>query len=125
MGDGGSIMRLLVTGSRDYTNVAKVVEVLMYYDPSSTTIIHGGAKGLDTIADIVGRELGFTIEPYKAGWEHSNRDGVLRNSQMLHEGKPDKVIGFRSKINSKGTNDMLLKAGKAGIDHEIHDDFIL
>lgn len=117
-------MILLVTGSRDFTNYNMVIDVLLQYDPSSTTIRHGGAKGLDTIADIIGKELGFTIDSYDAGWTHSKRDGILRNSQMLYEkGLPDKVIGFRSKLNSKGTNDMLLKAGKAGIPHEIYDDF--
>ena len=116
-------MVILCTGSRDFRNYELVIDVLMKYDPNSTTLIHGGAKGLDTIVDIVGKELGFTVQCYEAGWEHSKRDGILRNSQMLHEAKPDKVIGWRSKRNSKGTNDMLMKAGHAGIPHEIYDDF--
>jgi len=116
-------MVVLFTGSRDFRNLGMVIDVLAKYDPETTTIVHGGAEGLDKIVDIAGRMMGFTVIPYKAGWEHSKRDGILRNSQMLHEAKPDKVEGFRSKRNSRGTNDMLMKAGIAGIEHEIHDDF--
>lgn len=116
-------MILLVTGSRDFTNIDMVIDVLTQYDPATTTIVHGGAKGLDTIADLVAKELGFTVQCYKAGWNHSKRDGILRNSQMLYEAKPDKIIGFRSKLNSRGTNGMLMKAGIEGVPHEIYDDF--
>lgn len=116
-------MRILFTGSRDFTNVDMVVGVILEYNPIHTVLIHGGAEGLDTIVDRIGKKLGFQVVCYEAGWEHSKRDGILRNSQMLHEAKPDKVIGFRSKLNSKGTNDMLMKAGHAGVEHEIHDDF--
>lgn len=117
-------MVILCTGSRDFKNYNMVIDVLLQYDPSSTTLIHGGAKGLDTIVDIVGKLLGFTVRRYDADWSKGDkREGKWRNSQMLHEEKPDKVIGWRSKLNSKGTNDMLMKAGHAGIPHEIYDDF--
>jgi hypothetical protein len=114
-------MRVLCTGSRDWTNYKIIIDVLVEL-PSYTTIIHGGAAGLDTIVDIVARKLGFTVEVYEAGWK-SKWDGLLRNSQMLYEGKPDLVLGFRSKLNSRGTNDMLKKAGIAGIEHRIYDDW--
>lgn len=116
-------MRILVSGSRDWKNVDLVVEVLVGL-PSDTTIIHGGAQGLDTIAAMVAGILGMEVIAYPADWSTgSAREGLYRNSQMLHEAKPDKVIGFRSKLNSKGTNDMLMKAGKAGIPHDIYDDW--
>lgn len=116
-------MRILVSGSRDWKNVDLVVEVLMSL-PSDTVIIHGDAQGLDTTAAIVATVLGMTVESYPADWSTGDaREGLYRNSQMLHEAKPDKVIGFRSKLNSRGTNDMLMKAGKAGIPHDIYDDW--
>jgi YspA, cpYpsA-related SLOG family len=114
---------IICTGSRDYKNYEKVIDVLEQYDPKRTTLIHGGAKGLDEIVDIVGKYMGFTVRKYEAKWTHSKRDGILRNSEMLYEERPDKVIGWRSKLNSKGTNDMLMKAGHHGIPHEIYDDF--
>lgn len=115
-------MNILFTGSRDFTNVRMVIDVLLQYDPSTDIIIHGGAKGLDTIVHKVATKLGFNVTSYPADWD-SPRAGLQRNSQMLHEAKPDMVEGFRSKLNSRGTNDMLMKAGKAGIPHRIHDDF--
>ncbi len=116
-------MILLFTGSRDFTNIGMVLDVLGQYNPESTTLVHGGAKGLDKIVDVMGKAMGFTVIEYKANWKYGNREGLQRNSQMLHEAKPDKVLGFRSKLNSRGTNDMLMKAGQAGIEHEIYDDF--
>ena len=115
-------MRVLCTGSRDWTNIDLVVEVLSELPPD-TTIIHGGAPGLDTVVDVAARELGFKVEVYRADWKNGKREGLLRNSQMLYEGKPDLVLGFRTKLNSRGTNDMLMKAGQAGIPHRIYDDF--
>lgn len=115
-------LTILVTGSRDWTNYEMVIDVLLRFDPSSTTIIHGGAEGLDTIADKVARQLGFNVKAYPADWDRLSA-GIQRNSQMLNENPIDLVLGFRSKLNSKGTNDMLMKAGHADIPHEIYDDF--
>lgn len=113
---------ILITGSRDFKNYEMVIDVLLRFEPSSTTIIHGGAKGADDIADIVAKKLGFKVKCYKAEWD-SKSAGLQRNSQMLNENNLDLVIGFRSKLNSRGTNDMLYKAGIADIPHEIYDDF--
>lgn len=114
---------VLFTGSRDFTNVEMVVDVLLQYNSDTTTIVHGGAKGLDTIVDITAKQLGFNVICYPANWKDGKRDGLYRNSQMLYETKPDFVEGFRSKLNSRGTNDMLMKTGKAGVPHRIHDDW--
>lgn len=96
----------------------------MRYDPDNTTVIHGGAKGLDTIVDIAARMAGFSVISYPANWSSDpKRAGILRNSEMLHDNKPTKVIGFRTKVNSRGTNDMIYKASVAGIEVEIIDDF--
>lgn len=116
-------MIVLFTGSRDWTNVDKVVEVMLELPPD-TVIVHGGARGLDTIVDRVAKAIGLKVIPYPADWSTNDaREGLYRNSQMLHESKPDKVLGFRTKLNSKGTNDMLKKAGQSGIPHEIYDDW--
>jgi len=115
-------MRVLCTGSRDFKNVDMVIDALLEL-PADSVIIHGGAKGLDKIVDIIARYLGFKVEVYKAEWKGDKREGLYRNSQMLHEGKPEYGLGFRSKLNSKGTNDMLMKMGQAGIPHKIYNDF--
>jgi len=117
-------MIILCTGSRDFSNYELVIDVLSEYDPSKTTLVHGEAKGLDTIVDRVGKLMGFTVVSYPADWSSGRKqEGNWRNSQMLYESKPDLVLGFRSKLNSRGTNDMLYKAGIAGIEHKIYDDW--
>lgn len=46
--------------------------------------------------------------------------GPIRNSQMLKEGKPDRIIAFHDHIDqSKGTTDMLMKAKAARLPWEV------
>ena len=56
---------VLVSGSREWTNHAVVHERLRRY-PAGTILIHGDARGLDRMAAMVGRKLGFNIHsvPY-------------------------------------------------------------
>lgn len=116
-------MRVLITGSRDWDNLDLMLDVMCEL-PSDTVIIHGGSLGADSMADAIAKHLGMERKKYKADWSSgSKREGLYRNSQMLYESKPDRVIGFRSRKDSKGTNDMLFKAGKAGIPHDIYDDW--
>lgn len=119
-------MRILFTGSRDFTNLEMVVEVMKNLPPD-TVVIHGGAKGLDTMVDVIAEEMGLEIERFpidKKTWDEVGKQaGHLRNSQMLYEGKPELVMAFRSKMMSKGTNDMLLQAARKNIPRKIFDDF--
>lgn len=111
-------MRVLVSGSRDWTNTTLILECLkaLYYD-GYDTLIEGEAKGADTIAKNCGRYLGMTVLPFPADWKKYRRAaGPIRNQKMLTDGKPDLVIAFHNNITeSKGTKDMIERAKKAGI----------
>lgn len=108
-------MRLLVCGDRNWTNRALVYEQVRSFAPS--LVIHGAARGADTIGGDVAKLLNVPVQVYPAQWAtHGRAAGPIRNQQMLDEGKPDYVLAFHNDIfNSKGTKDMLNRAKKAGV----------
>ena len=61
--------------------------------------------------------FGFAIIGFPAQWDKYGKSaGVIRNQQMLDEGKPDTVVYFHDNIErSKGTKDMVSRAKKAGL----------
>lgn len=114
-------MRVLVCGSRTWTDVEAIGRELACF-PGDTTIIHGAAKGADAIAETIASQLGFKLLVFPAFWETEGRAaGPLRNLRMLAEGQPDLVLAFH-KAGSKGTAHMIRAAEFAGIEVRIYDD---
>lgn len=107
-------MRILICGSRHYEDYAHLRSVLSEWDIS--TIIEGGARGVDRMARRYGEEHGIHVQTFPALWnEHGKRAGPIRNAQMLREGCPEQVIAFRGP-NSRGTQNMIDQANKAGVE---------
>ena len=108
-------MKILVTGDRNWYDVELVRKVLSEYKDENPIIIHGAARGLDTIAGIVAEQLGYSVLKYPADWERFGRAaGPIRNQEMLKT-NPDLVIAFHNNIfASKGTKDMVLRSLQAG-----------
>jgi hypothetical protein len=110
-------MRVLVCGSRHFNDKKKMKEVLSKYD--ITEIIEGEAKGADTLSRLYGEYKGIPVRGFPALWDlYGNRAGPIRNSEMLREGQPELVIAFRAP-NSRGTQNMITQARKAGIPVEV------
>ena len=83
-------MRILVCGSREWKDVDAVRRCLSRYY-GNHTLIHGAARGADTIAADVARSLGWEVIPYPADWRRFGRAaGPRRNAEMLRTG-PDTV----------------------------------
>lgn len=127
-------MILLCCGSRHWTSrdviFAKLQEIdqTVYYKhvPMTgriTLLIHGAAKGADTIADEWAAQRNVRRAPFPAIWERDGKydpgAGPKRNQRMLVEGKPDLVVAFRMPGVSKGTDDMIARATRAGVRVEI------
>lgn len=107
-------MTILVCGGRTYDDYARVEEVLEEvagWATSEVTIIHGGARGADTLAARWGREYDAKVVAVPADWKTHGRDaGPIRNQQMLDEHTPDQVVAFPG---GRGTEDMVLRAMRA------------
>lgn len=117
------MLKVLVCGSRDFNDYELLKETLNAY--SITSIVHGAARGADTLAGRYGKEaLGLDsehIHVYPALWDlYGKRAGPIRNGQMLREGRPEMVIAFRGP-NSRGTQNMINQARKAEVPVRIID----
>jgi 3-keto-L-gulonate-6-phosphate decarboxylase len=81
---------------------------------NEVTVVHGGAKGADTIAAELATGFGMKVEAHLADWQAYHRAaGPLRNQKMVDLGA-DICLAFLMP-DSKGTADCISKAEKAGI----------
>lgn len=119
-------MRVLVTGSRDWTGVYGEARIYMILNQvlalaealhTPLTIVHGDGPGADQTIDAWARrreDAGVTVEPYPANWHIGNGAGPVRNQYMVNLGA-DLCIGFLRGNDSRGTSDCLARARAAGI----------
>lgn len=106
--------RVLVCGGRDYNDYDTVCRVLDdLLEHGEVTIIHGAARGADSLADRWAAERGVERYGFPARWdEHRRAAGWIRNQEMIDEGCPDLVVAFPG---GNGTADMVRRARLAGI----------
>lgn len=109
-------MRVLICGDRNWT-ASEPIATLLSLCPPDTVVIHGAARGADTIAGRLAAEFGFAVEPYPADWnKYGKAAGPVRNTLMLIKGKPDEVHAFHNDIDkSRGTRDMVQQARATGV----------
>ena len=111
-------MKILVCGDRRWSDRQTIYRILLPYATQTppVTILHGGARGADTLAGQVAQELGMEVKEVRAEWQRYGRGaGPLRNDKMLNE-HPDLVIAFHNDLaKSKGTADTVRKVQKRGI----------
>lgn len=105
-------MKVLVCGGRDYQDYESVrTELNKIRDV--TEIIHGGARGADTLGGRWAEENNIPVHRVDALWERYGKSaGYRRNVEML-EYNPDVVLAFPG---SKGTAMMIELAKKAGVE---------
>lgn len=97
--------RLLVYGGRDFRDRQLVYAVLdeEHARAPIAVVIHGAAKGTDSLADAWASERGVERESYRAEWEKVGRiAGPLRNAEMISAG-PSDAVEFPG---GRGTRDM-------------------
>jgi hypothetical protein len=130
-------MRILICGDRNWIDREKIAQQLRiikkvaeWYGwkagpeapiPWPPVVIHGAARGADTIAGEEAKKLGFEVKAYPAEWQSYGRAaGPVRNEVMLTDGAPDLVLAFHSNLaESKGTAHMVKIARAAGVPTEV------
>lgn len=84
------IVKVIVTGGRDYSDYERLSAELSKFEPD--LIIQGGATGADALALRFANERGVKFETYPAQWgKYGKSAGPLRNEEML-KAHPDAVV---------------------------------
>lgn len=106
-------MRVIVCGSRHYTDRDTVHRALSSLSNGPHTIISGACPtGADAIAEDVAHSLGYEVIRYPAPWSELGRSaGPLRNRETADDGA-DLCIAFG---DGKGTRNMCYWASRFGI----------
>lgn len=110
-------MKLLVCGGRDFNDRASLAgwmnEVCAGTSLELVTVIHGAARGADSLAGVIAKDAYVRVEEYPADWDQHGKAAVpIRNQRMLDEGKPDLVLAAPG---GRGTADMVRRAKAAGV----------
>lgn len=118
-------MRVLVCGSRNWRGMEAIRRELQCLVNAHRTVvvIHGTARGADMLTDLVAQRLFLRVRPFPPDWERYGKGaGVIRNRQMLEEGKPDLVLAFTKDLqSSRGTLNMVNQARAAGVPVRVFD----
>lgn len=113
-------MKILVCGSRDWTDLTTIGLALVDAVPDScvasdVTVIEGDCRGADKLSERAARALGMKVKPYPADWtKHGKAAGHIRNQQMLDE-NPDIDLVLAFPLGGPGTADMIRRARAAGV----------
>jgi hypothetical protein len=105
-------MKIAIVGSRkfnDYELLKNVVkDYIVQYNGVNITIVSGGAKGADTLAEHFAKEFDFEMKIFHPDWEQLGRDACsARNTQIV--AFSDIVFAFWDGT-SPGTKDSITKA---------------
>ena len=118
--------RVLVTGSREWWDAGPVrlaiaaASRMLAAGDQTLTIVHGAARGLDSMAASVARHSGHRVEAYPAQWDvHGRSAGPKRNDHMISLGA-DLVLAFPmhrrgDATGSRGTWHCAEAARRAGL----------
>lgn len=125
-------MKVLVTGSRKWKDPNRVEKALVAiacedvsYQDKEFIVIHGGAKGPDSIAGGWARKIHNEIPEivesvHKPNWRlYGAAAGLIRNQEMLDQEKPDICLAFWDGM-SAGTRDMINRCRKANVPVRIY-----
>jgi hypothetical protein len=110
-------LRIIVTGNREWNDVATIREVLSCFH-RGTIVVHGAASGADSIAHDLCNALGLVPEPHPAKWaDHGRAAGPIRNREMIELGA-NGIVAFGDLFDGtkrRGTGDCLFEALRKGI----------
>lgn len=101
-----------------YNNNVRINEVMEeikpFLDMDNLCIIHGGAKGADSLAGRWANQRGIPTVCMEANWQYYDKQaGMIRNEWMIKYCNPDLVIAFPG---GRGTAGMCSLAKKYNVD---------
>jgi hypothetical protein len=118
-------LTFVVTGSRDLADPLAAHEVMAKAfdaipDDDTVLIVHGGAVGIDKMADLDARGRGWSVNVYRPDYKSFSRHyAPLKRNEKMVDLKPDAVLAFWNG-KSRGTKYTIDYAKKKGIPVIIH-----
>jgi hypothetical protein len=111
-------MRTIIAGSRSITNYTEIIKAIALCGFKPTSIISGGARGVDNLGEKFGYDFNLPVFVYPANWkDHGKRAGYIRNSEMAKNA--DALIAIWDG-KSKGTKHMIDIAVQRGLKIYVH-----
>ena len=125
------MVRIVVSGSRDYRNYGQQADVLdtlviklqnQGFDKEDIEIVTGGCRGADELGERYAKESCIRCSIFPADWsKHRRSAGPIRNEQMAKyatETKPCYLVAFPIG-ESPGTRNMIKLAKRYGLTTEV------
>lgn len=107
-------MRVIIAGSRTIHRYDILLEMIEETGWNITTVISGGAKGVDALGERYAEEMNIDLKIYRADWQkHGKAAGPIRNRKMAENA--DGLIAIMQWPYSKGTGNMIETAAKMGL----------
>ena len=108
---GSITVKVLIAGSRGVNDPDAVRAAIAASGFDVTTVLSGGAKGVDRLGEEWAAERGIPVERIKPDWSQGRHAGLLANSELVAQAEAA-VIVYDGQ--SKGTRDTIGKLQKAG-----------
>ncbi len=107
-------MKILITGSRNWSDMEAIEAAMFKFKPD--TIIEGGANGADKMAKEYAIANNIAVIEVNAEWaKYGKYAGPIRNAKMISM-NPDLVVAFsKDLLEDGGTFDTINKAITKGI----------
>jgi hypothetical protein len=110
-------MRTIIAGSRTFNDAVLLAKVCDALDPPPTVVLHGLAKGADTLGAFWASHRRIPLEGYPAQWSvYGKRAGRLRNEEMANNA--ERLVAFWDGA-SPGTKHMIDTAQRKGLVVEV------
>lgn len=102
-------MKLIIAGGRDFNDYDLIRneadKFISELEPSSVTIVSGGAKGVDALGEKYARGNNFKIEIFKADWSKYGRAAGPKRNELMAQYASHLLAFWNGE--SKGTKSMI------------------
>ena len=106
-------MKVIIAGGRDIHDYQLVLDAIEESRLEITTVVSGGAKGVDALGEHYAEQMNLPLHVYPADWKsHGRAAGPIRNSKMASNA--DALIAVWDG-KSKGTRNMIETAHNKGL----------
>lgn len=105
-------MRTIIAGSRSITEYDTLLSAIEEIDFEITTVISGGAKGVDSLGEWFAEDNGIPLEIFPADWARFGRSaGYIRNQEMADNAEACLILWDGKSKGSLHMNNIAVKKG--------------